>query len=237
MNHSPSHPLNVLVRYPDPIVSAGLVAALRQHAGTEISVHDADDAASSGPPIDVVIADYNNAMLLTDPDTRKVQARLADSRILALTANDREADIRRAIQAGIHGYLLLGGPLNEFIEGVKTVGSGARCLCPAVAQRMADSLAGETLTLREGEVLQLVTAGQSNKAIARQLEIELGTVKSHVRAIMAKLGAISRTQAACIAVSRGLVDEREAAQPAPSIASRPHAVRAPLVMEARPQFA
>lgn len=230
MNQSPSRPLNVLVRYPDPIVSAGLVAALRQHASAEISVQDADDATSSGPPIDVVIADYNNAMLLTDPDARKVHGRLADSRILALTANDREADIRRAIQAGIHGYLLLGGPLNEFIDSVKAVGGGARCLCPAVAQRIADSLAGETLTMRESEVLRLVTTGQSNKAIARELAIELGTVKSHVRAIMAKLRAVSRTQAACIAVSRGLVDEHEA-MPTASFAARPRA------MEARPQFA
>jgi ATP/maltotriose-dependent transcriptional regulator MalT len=62
-------------------------------------------------------------------------------------------------------------------------------------------------------VLRLVAAGQPNKAIARQLAIELGTVKSHVRAIMTKLGAISRTQAASIAVSRGLVAEARPVQP------------------------
>jgi DNA-binding NarL/FixJ family response regulator len=213
MNHSTTRQLNVLVRHPDPIVRAGLIAALHQHAGPDISVHDIDSQSPMGPPIDVVIADYDNAIRLADPDSRKADRRLAAARILALTANDREGDIRRAIQAGVHGYLLLGGTLDELIEGVRKVGSGARCLCPIVAERIAESLAGETLTLRENEVLRLVAAGQPNKAIARQLAIELGTVKSHVRAIMTKLGAISRTQAASIAVSRGLVAEARPAQP------------------------
>lgn len=230
MNTSPPLPLNVLVMYPDPIVHAGLLAALRQHASPDIAVQEIDDPASDGPPIDVVIADYETAMRLTDPGARGMQGRLADARLLALTANDREADVRRAIQAGVQGYLLLGGSLDELIDGVRRVGRGARCLCPIVAERIAESLAGEKLTLRENEVLRLVTTGQSNKAIAKQLAIELGTVKSHVRAIMTKLGAISRTQAASIAVARGLVDEPEPAQLA-MLSARPR------VIEGRPQFA
>lgn len=230
MNHGLSRQLNVLVKHHDPIVCAGLVAELRQYASFEIRVHGVGSPASNGPSIDVVIADYNNAMLLAGLDVRKSHGRLAEPKILALTANDREADIRRAIQAGVHGYMLLGGSLHELIEGVKTVGSGARYLCPAAAQRMADSLAGVTLTLRENEVLRLVSEGQSNKAIARQLAIELGTVKSHVSAVMTKLGASSRTQAASIAVTRGLVDERGPRSNA-TFSSRAHTV------EARPQFA
>jgi two-component system NarL family response regulator len=73
---------------------------------------------------------------------------------------------------------------------------------------MADSLTRATLTSRETEVLRLITIGEPNKAIARQLQIAVGTVKSHVSAIMAKLGAASRTQAAGIAASRGLVEAR-----------------------------
>jgi two-component system NarL family response regulator len=71
---------------------------------------------------------------------------------------------------------------------------------------MADSLTHAKLTRREEEVLRLVVAGESNKTIARHLEIEVGTVKSHMTAIMTKLGATSRTQAAGIAATRGLVD-------------------------------
>jgi DNA-binding NarL/FixJ family response regulator len=75
------------------------------------------------------------------------------------------------------------------------------------------------LTEREIEILSSLNAGESNKEIARRLHIELGTVKSHVSAIMTKLDASSRTQAASIAVTRGLVDPSELA-PLPWVASR-----------------
>jgi DNA-binding NarL/FixJ family response regulator len=223
MNNSPSYRLSVLVMHADPIVCAGVVAALQQYPVFDVCMRRADEPADEGPRVDVAITDYDNAMLLTDPGLRPMQGRLADARVLALTANDREADIRRAIRNGIHGYLVLGGPLDELVDAVGAVGMGVRYLCPIVAQRMADSLAGETLTQRENEVLRLVATGQSNKAIARQLTIELGTVKSHVSAIMTKLGAMSRTQAASIAVTRGLVDEhrprQQTSHAAPSSAS------------------
>lgn len=230
MNHSFSSQLNVLVMHPDPIVGAGVVAALRQEPGLEVSVYNLAEPAPGGPAADVVITDYDNAIRLTDRDTRRAIGGLAESRILALTASDREADIRRAIQTGIHGYLLLGGSLCELTDAVRAVGMGMRYVCPLVAQRMADSLAGESLTQRENEVLGLVATGQSNKAIARQLAIELGTVKSHVSAIMLKLGAISRTQAANIAVTRGLVGDRKPYQPM----NHPSLV---LAAETQPQFA
>jgi DNA-binding NarL/FixJ family response regulator len=82
----------------------------------------------------------------------------------------------------------------------------------SVAQRMADSLTRASLTMRETEVLRLVATGQSNKAIARLLMIELGTVKSHMSAIMGKLGANSRTHAVRIATARGLVEEHQPAE-------------------------
>jgi two-component system NarL family response regulator len=165
-------------------------------------------------------------MRLIDPAVRAAHRPLAAARIMALTSNDREADIRRAVEAGVHGYLLLGGPLSELIEGVTTVAHGVRYLGRSVAQRMADSLTRASLTSRETEVLRLVMTGESNKAIARRLNIELGTVKSHMTAIMTKLGATSRTQAAGIASARGLVEERVLDRPAPLAArARPIASR------------
>jgi DNA-binding NarL/FixJ family response regulator len=220
MNHTPPHRPNILVMHDDPLLCAGLVTALRQDAALEIHVDSADTASPDGPPIDVVIADYSHAMRLADPAFRAAHPPLAAARILALTSNDREADIRRAIEAGIHGYLLLGGSLGELIEGVTTVARGVRYLGRSVAQRMADSLTRVSLTSREIEVLQLVVTGESNKAIARELRIEVGTVKAHMTAILTKLGARSRTQAAGIAATRGLVEERVLARPAAPPAPR-----------------
>jgi two-component system NarL family response regulator len=199
--------------HPDPLLSAGLVAALREHGDFEVCLDGAGAMAEDAPPVDVVIADYANAMRLADEAVRSGYRSLATARVLALTSNDREADIRRAIEAGVRGYLLVGGPIGDLIEGVTLVARGMRYLCGSVAQRMADSLTRTALTSREIEVLQLVVSGESNKTIARQLSIELGTVKSHMSSIMTKLGASSRTQAAGIAAQRGLVDGSLRAQP------------------------
>lgn len=214
MNHLPPARSNVLVMHADPLLSAGLVAALRQHPRFEVFVHGVDNLGGDGPPMDAVITDYADALRLADPAGRAARGFLGEARILALTPNDREADIRRAIEAGVHGYLLVGSPLNELIDGVAAVANGIRYMNMSVARRMADSLTRAALTSREIEVLNLVANGQPNKAIARQLRIELGTVKSHMSAIMAKLGASSRTHAARIAVARGLVEERVASAPA-----------------------
>ena len=230
MNFQPFHRSNLLVVHPDPIVSAGLVAALREHPNFDVAVHGADSAGADDKRVDVVIADYANALRLADLQARRASGLQDETRILALTANDREADVRRAIEAGVYGYVLVGGALHELIDGVSAVARGLRYMSMSVAQRMADSLTRAALTSREVEVLQLVADGQPNKAIARSLSIELGTVKSHVSAIMTKLGASSRTQAARIAAARGLVEEGAAAV----VEGFTARMRAP---EARVQFA
>lgn len=209
MNHIAPRCPTVLVTHPDPLLRTGLVAALRQHPAFETLVDAIDAASADRPRIDVIVTDYESAMHgagIVHP----AHAALAAARILVLTTNDREADIRRAIEAGVRGYILLGGSLDELIEGVTTVANGLRYMSRSVAQRMADSLTRTSLTSREIEVLGLLVTGESNKAIARELQIEVGTVKSHVRAIMGKLGATSRTQAAGIAATRGLVEQRTA---------------------------
>src|SRR5262249_28900719 len=92
MNNPASRRSNVLVMHPDPLLSAGLVAALRQQPQLEIFVDGVDSAVPDGPAIDVVIADYAHAMRLADPAARAAACRsLEAARILALTANDREA--------------------------------------------------------------------------------------------------------------------------------------------------
>jgi len=222
MNYTATDRSTVLVMQQDPLLRAGLVAALCQQESFEVLVEDLDTLRVDERRIDVVVADYSHAMHWVNSAVRSACRPLAASRVLALTSNDREADIRRAIEAGIHGYLILGGPLSELIEGVTTVAKGVRYLGRSVAQRMADSLARASLTSREVEVLRLVMMGESNKAIGRRLHIELGTVKSHMTAIMTKLGATSRTQAAGIAASRGLVEEQA------------HTQRAPLAVRANP---
>lgn len=214
---------NVLVLHADPIMCAGVSAALRQHAAFNVLDHGGQPTGTGSMRADVVIADHSTALRLTDAELRRAYGLGANSKVLVLTSNDREADIRRAIEIGVYGYLLVGGPLSELIAGVTALANGQRYLSSIVAHRMAESLAHATLTSRELEVLRLVAAGCSNKAIARELAIEIATVKSHVSAIMAKLGVRSRTQALGVAAARGLVDDLAAET---SLAARPAKVRA-----------
>jgi DNA-binding NarL/FixJ family response regulator len=117
--------------------------------------------------------------------------------------------VRGALEQGVHGYLPLDRGIDEFVHGVRTVARGSRYLAPSTAQCMADSLTREALTAREAEVLDLLACGECNKSIARQLDIAVGTVKAHVKAIMGKLDASSRTQAVSVAAQRGLVSMSE----------------------------
>ena len=93
----------------------------------------------------------------------------------------------------------------ELETAIRTVQAGSRRIPPAVAERLAERMAGSILTARELEVLELIVAGQSNKEIAAILKISEATVKSHINSILSKLGVTDRTQAATTALQRGLV--------------------------------
>lgn len=211
--------LRVLVMHAEPLVAFGLAAALRQGPGFAVHVEGVDETAEAA--YDVVVADYQDGVRLTTSPGARPPA-LKAARVLVMTTHDREHEVRLALESGVHGYLLLGCPIPELIAGVRALGAGSRYLCLAVAQRMAESLTREPLTPREADVLRLLVRGQCNKSIAKQLDIAVGTVKAHVKAIMAKLDASSRTEAASIAAQRGLIDE-----PLPDtspIKARSHAV-------------
>jgi len=181
--------------HPDPLLSLGLATALRQQDG--IHVHSAGQAGDD-VRTDVVVTNYEHGLSLASMDGA------GHGRILVITLQDREQEVRAALEAGVYGYLLVGCRVEEVLEGISALARGQRYMCTAVAQRIADSMSRKALTSREGEVLELLAGGHCNKTIARDLGIALGTVKAHVKGIMSKLEATSRTQAVSIAVARGL---------------------------------
>jgi DNA-binding NarL/FixJ family response regulator len=204
MNMIGRDPYRVLVMHAEPLISVGLAAALRQSPGFSVQVHSGEGFSAGA--VDVIVADYQDGMQLAAAPSMRAPG-LKNARVLVMTTHDREHEVRLALEAGVHGYLLLGCPIEELIAGVNALGRGSRYLCLAVAQRMAESLTREALTPREADVLRLLVRGQCNKSIAKQLDIAVGTVKAHVKAIMAKLDASSRTQAASVAAQRGLIDD------------------------------
>lgn len=206
MNDTATTRLSVRIQHAEPLVELGLLAAFAQHADLDASLATEGRSPEDGSPVDVLVTDLPTA--LQQPDRRRstLPGEMRQARVLIITHHDREQDVKMALSHGVHGYLLLGCPLDEVVQGVRALARGERYLAAPIARRMAESLAHEPLTPREVEVLRRLTSGCSNKVIANELTIAVGTVKVHVKAIMSKLEADCRTHAASIAVQRGLCD-------------------------------
>lgn len=203
--------IRILVLHADPVARAGLSATFAKYSDLEVvnPAGEEDDEGWSLPlpfscSADVVVADYESGLELATRSSRRPGAG-GSFKILVVASSDREWEIRSALERGVRGYVLVGCALDELACGVRTVHRGVRHLSPQVAQRLAESLSGEPLTAREEEVLRLVVEGMGNKAIARRLDIAVGTVKSHLKGVFDKLNVDSRTQAICAAERRGLL--------------------------------
>src|SRR5262249_17874221 len=120
------------------------------------------------------------------------------------------------------GYMLMGCSLQDLSDGLRSIYMGGIALGPLVASRIADRMKQQALTRREGDILRYMMLGMSNKAIASKLTLAVGTVKTHVKSVLEKLDASSRTQAVSIAQRRGILsDESEpASYPARTLTPR-----------------
>ena len=189
-------PIKVLVEHEDVLLQAGLAAVLARFG--DLAVAHAGDAA-----IDVVVTDYQAGLR---------RLRLADGpgakpRIVVLTRRDSELDIRCALSQGIDGYMIVGCSVDSVVHAVRAVHQGLRHMDPVATHRVAESMFHEPLTGREKQVLELVATGCANKVIAARLQIGVGTVKTHMRSVLDKLDAESRTEAAAVAHRRGLLQQ------------------------------
>ena len=204
----------VLVMHPDPIIAAGLESALRTESQFEVACSKDDFGIQEfGSTIDVIISDFESGMQLTRLGQASAGRRQV-STVVVTAGRPREYEIQQALSRGVLGFIAAGCQVDELIHAVRAAASGTRFLCHAAAQEIADSMTKETLTKRERDVLQLLSSGCCNKAIATRLNVAVGTVKAHVRSVMSKLGASSRTEAASIASKRGIL------RPTPDSTSR-----------------
>jgi len=127
------------------------------------------------------------------------------ARIIVLTTYEGDALARRALKAGVVGYILKDMIRTELLEAVRSVYAGSRYIPQKIAAELADHYAEDDLSEREIEVLREVARGTSNKIIASHLFISEATVKAHMQNILAKLGASDRTHAVSIATARGFL--------------------------------
>jgi len=139
--------------------------------------------------------------------TRQLSEKLPDSKVLIFTAYSERSLLGRGFESGAKGYVLKEAPHETLLRAIEKVASGEGYVDPAL---MPAFLTGrdkdDMLTGREREILQLLADGMSNADVATQLFISQETVKSHVRHILAKLEADTRTQAVAIALREAIID-------------------------------
>lgn len=205
---SSDSPVSVLVVDDHPLVLAGLVALVDSEPGLLLAGQAVD--------ADSALAAYDRlqpAVMLVDlhipggglAAIERVRALYPQARIIVLTASEAEEDVYRALLAGASGYLLKTADFEQIALCIAQVASGRNYLPPALAAKLAGRVKGNQLSPRELEILHYLSSGKSNKVIARDAGIGVGTVKYHVNNILSKLNVSCRTEAASVALKRGLV--------------------------------
>ncbi len=207
--------IRVLVADDHPMLREGLVAVL----GTQPDF-DVIGEAADGSEVVRLAETLRPDVILLDLEMPKVDGVAAlqglrdagsEARTIVFTAYDTDERILRSLRSGARGYLLKGASRAEIFDAIRTVHSGGSLLGSAVTSRLLEHIEQgderpSDLTPRELEVLALLASGLKNAEIADELFISERTVKFHVSSILAKLGAENRTEAARIAVRRGLVE-------------------------------
>jgi DNA-binding NarL/FixJ family response regulator len=215
--------IRVLICDDQEVVREGLQVILNNAPGIEVTGVAQDGAealelvAKTLP--DLVLMDLKMPGVNGIQATRQIRAAYPQIRVLVLTTYDADEWVFDAIRSGATGYLLKDTPRETLIAAVRGTVEGKTHVDPAVAGKLfthisQSSVSPETsitaeLSEREREVLRLLARGLNNADIARQLHLSEGTVRNYVSAVLTKLGAADRAQAAIMALRYGLVDLNE----------------------------
>jgi DNA-binding NarL/FixJ family response regulator len=139
--------------------------------------------------------------------TKELSTKAPEVAVLIFTAYSERSLLSRGLESGAKGYILKEAPHQTLVRAIEKVAQGEGYVDPAL---MPAFLAGkdqtDMLTTREREILQLLADGMSNADVAQRLFISQETVKSHVRHILTKLEADTRTHAVAIALREAIID-------------------------------
>lgn len=202
--------ISVLIADDHPVVRQGIAVLL----GVQDDIEVAGEAADGGEALamtaqkdpDVILLDLKLPVMDGITVLRELRDRGLRARALVLTSAADKDLVTLAVRAGAAGFLYKDVDPDALVRAVRSVHDGHTLLAPQAAGSLLRSAAAPAvrgpgaLTSREREVLAQIADGRSNKEIARLLHVSEKTVKTHVSAVLAKLGVADRTQAALLAV-------------------------------------
>jgi DNA-binding NarL/FixJ family response regulator len=217
--------IRVLICDDQTVVREGLAAILSTDSGIEVvglasNGREALDLLQEVQP-EVVLMDLKMPVMNGVQTTQQLRRAHPEVNVLVLTTYADDQWVLDAVRAGAAGYLLKDTRRDVLIDAIKGTAEGKTYLDPAIAGKLTQQVASgvkppqpaeapiDPFTEREHEVLNLLAQGHSNPEIANRLHLARGTVRNYVSAILQKLGVSDRTQAAVVAVQRGMVEPQE----------------------------
>jgi DNA-binding NarL/FixJ family response regulator len=216
-----SEPITILIADDHTMFRQGLREILERKGGFQVIAEVSDGLAAvteaQAQQPDVALLDISMPGLTGIEAARRIAAVSPNTRTVVLTMHRDERTVLEALRAGANAYLLKDADATELIEAIRVVQRGEAALAGSAAARVLDLLRrGENapsvvdlLTPRERDILALVAQGDDNRAIALKLSLSEKTIGNRLSEIFQKLGVSNRTQAAIVAVQRGLVPPPE----------------------------
>lgn len=212
--------ISVLLVDDHALFRSGIRSLLQRHADFSIVGEAADgvDGIKRAKQLqpDVVLLDLNMPGMSGVETLQLLLQDCPDMAVIMLTVSEEAEDLTRALQAGARGYLVKNIEADFLVRAIRRVAAGESVLAELMAGKLVTHLQGEgaskavppsqldKLTPREREILACLARGESNKVIARTLDVAESTVKIHVQNILKKLRLSSRVQAAVFAVGHGM---------------------------------
>ena len=215
--------IKVLIVDDHRVVREGLSAILKNKENLDVvgEAQDGQEAVEHARTLDpdVVLMDVSMPRMGGVEATRIIKREFPHIGIIALTMYDEQQYIFDLVRAGATGYLLKDSDSAQIVKAIQSIYRGESLIHPSVASKILAEFsllaqkkgkkAGwveHDLTEREITVLRLVADGKTNKEIANALDLSEKTVKNHVRNIFHKLQVYDRTQAAILAIRKGLIE-------------------------------
>lgn len=199
------------------LIRKGVRLTLQARPGWEIvdeaaNGRDAVEKAVALAP-DVIVMDVAMPELTGLEAARRIRERLPDARVLILTMHDTQQIVEQVFRAGASGYLLKSDTNRELIQAIEALLEGRRYFTSRVARMVIDGFlraqgvpAGDHLSAREREILQMIAEGRSTKEIAHRLHLSVKTAETHRTNLMRKIGARSVADVVRYAVRNRVIE-------------------------------